>query len=58
MDGERPASKVNAEPDEPIAPFDDELDVTLIDEMLSLKISDRLRVLTRYVNALGRFRRV
>ena len=57
-DGERPESKVKAELDVSLTPFDDELDVTLIDEMLSLKISDRLRTFTRYVNALGRFRQL
>ena len=58
MDEERPESKVHAEHDLSLMPFGDEVDATLIDEMLSLKISDRLRTLTRYVNALGRFRRV
>lgn len=37
---------------------DDEVDDTLIDLMLELSISDRLRSLCRYANALARFRRV
>ena len=41
-----------------VAPFDDEPDATLIDEMLRLKVSDRLRMLCRNVNALRRFRPV
>ena len=58
MDGEGRESKVDSLPDVALAPFGEEVDFTLIEEMLSLKISDRLRTLTRYVNALGRFRPV
>lgn len=36
---------------------DAEVDETLIDLMLELTISDRLRTVGRYVTALGRFRR-
>jgi hypothetical protein len=42
----------------PVAAFDDEPDMTLVEEMLRLKMSDRLRTLTRYGNALRRFRSV
>jgi hypothetical protein len=45
-------------PDPPIAPFSDEPDATLVEEMLSLKISDRLRTLSRYADVPGRFRPV
>jgi len=41
-----------------VAPFDDEPDMTLVDELLRMTMSDRLRTLTRYANALRRFRRV
>jgi len=39
----------------PVAVFGDEPDMTLVEEMLRLKPSDRLRTLTRYGNALRRF---
>lgn len=41
-----------------VAPFDDEPDSSLIDEMLRMKISDRLRAMSRNANALRRFRPV
>ena len=56
--GTKTESELDPDLDVSIAPFGEEVDVTLVEEMLSLKISDRLRTLTRYVNALGRFRPV
>ncbi len=56
MDRQGVEAKGEAELLAVVAPFDDEPDITLIDEMLSLKISDRLRTLSRNVNALRRFR--
>ncbi len=41
-----------------VTPFDDEPDSSLIDEMLRMKISDRLRALSRNANGLRRFRPV
>jgi hypothetical protein len=55
MDDGWPESKSDTALEIPLMPFGDEPDVTLVEEMLSLKISDRLRTLSRYVNALGRF---
>ena len=42
----------------PAQPFDDGVDETLVDLMLEQSISDRLRSLSAYVNALARFRPV
>ena len=36
--------------------FDAAVDESLIDAMLEMKISDRLRTLSRYVDAVARFR--
>jgi hypothetical protein len=55
MDGDQPGSNDETEHQVPLMPFGDELDVTLVEEMLTLKISDRLRTLSRYVNGLRRF---
>lgn len=57
---ERPGTGANRSAELPsvVAPFDDEPDTTLIDEMLRLKVSDRLRMLCRNVNTLRRFRPV
>ncbi len=41
-----------------VAPFDDEVDTTLIEVMLRLKLSDRLRTLSRCANGLERLRRL
>jgi len=38
--------------------FDGSVDESLVDAMLAMKISDRLRTLTRYVNAVAGFRTV
>jgi hypothetical protein len=45
-------------PDRPTSNRDEGIDDTLIDLMLAQTISDRLRSLSNYVTALGRFRRV
>jgi len=45
-------------PDRPTSNRDEGIDETLIDLMLEQSISDRLRSLSNYVTALGRFRRV
>lgn len=59
MQREYSASEVDVDGEKsPVAPFDDEPDMTLVEEMLRLKMSDRLRTLTRYGNALRRFRSV
>ena len=56
---------MDAKPDERVPiptpglqPFDDAPDETLVDLLLEQSISDRLRSLCRYVNALARFRPV
>lgn len=41
-----------------VTPFGDDPDSSLIEEMLRMKISDRLRALNRNANALRRFRPV
>ncbi len=51
-------SRIDLTEEAAVTPFDEEADSTLIDEMLSMKISDRLRMLSRYVNAVQRFRRI
>jgi hypothetical protein len=54
----RDAAAAPAPGEDVLAPFSDEPDETLVDEMLRLSISDRLRMISRTVNALGRLRRV
>ena len=58
MERQGAGAKGEADPQSVVAPFDDEPDTTLIDEILRLKVSDRLRMLCRNVNALRRFRPV
>jgi hypothetical protein len=41
-----------------VRPFDDEPDETLVDLLLEQSVSDRLRSLCDYVNAIARFRTV
>ncbi len=58
MERQGARAKGEAELQSVVAPFDDEPDTTLIEEMLRLKVSDRLRMLCRNVNGLRRFRPV
>lgn len=60
MDGFRPSRAGGAarqRDDQAPDPADD-VDETLIEMMLELKLSDRLRTVSRYANALARFRPV
>jgi hypothetical protein len=41
-----------------VRPFDDQPDETLVDLLLEQSVSDRLRSLCDYVNAIARFRTV
>lgn len=54
----RPHDNVEGEPPPGLLPFGDDVDDTLIETMLQLKLSDRLRTLCRYADAIARFRAV
>ena len=58
--GERQGLTVEPEPAglPGFAVFDGSGDESLVDAMLELKISDRLRTLSRYADAVARFRQV
>ena len=48
----------NFERNDAVTPFGSEPDTTLSDEILRLKLSDRLRMLSNYANAIARLRGV
>lgn len=57
-DDRMPTDPVGADPPPGLLPFVDDVDVSLVEAMLQLKLSDRLRTLSHYANAIARFRAV